>query len=84
MYNQRSRSFDSALGGKRRRQDPIAANKIEYIDFKDVLMLRKFLTDNGKILPARITGCSKKNQKAITTAVKRARAIGLLPYSGNL
>jgi len=67
---------------KRRKPDPIAADKIQYLDFKDISILRKFLSDNGKILPARITGCSKKSQKMLSKAVKRARNIGLLPFSG--
>lgn len=67
---------------KRRKADPVAAAKIEDVDYKDVAFLRKFLSENGKILPARITGCSRKNQRAITKAIKRARAIGYLPYYG--
>lgn len=68
---------------KRRKADPIAADKIKYLDFKDVTILRKFLSDSGKILPARITGCSKKSQKMLSKAIKRARNIGLLPFSGS-
>lgn len=77
------RMRDSSDGGPRKRKlDPIVANKIEYIDFKDVNLLRKFVTENGKILPRRITGCNAKNQRCITNAIKRARALGFLPFSG--
>lgn len=79
MTNKRNSDIPSL---KRRKLDPIAANKIEYVDYKDVNLLRKFLSDTGKILPARITGCSRKNQRMITKAIKRAREIGLLPYRG--
>lgn len=79
MTNKRNSDIPSL---KRRKLDPIAANKIEYFDYKDVNLLRKFLSDTGKILPARITGCSRKNQRMITKAIKRAREIGLLPYRG--
>ncbi len=79
MTNKRNSDIPSL---KRRKVDPIASSKIEYVDYKDVNLLRKFLSDTGKILPARITGCSRKNQRMITKAIKRAREIGLLPYRG--
>ncbi|MDR3615247.1 MAG: 30S ribosomal protein S18 [Candidatus Obscuribacterales bacterium] len=66
---------------RRKKVDPIAANKIEFVDYKDVNLLRKFLSDTGKILPARITGCSRMNQRMIAAAIKRSRAIGLLPFT---
>lgn len=69
---------------RKRKLDPIVANKIEFIDFKDVNLLRKFITENGKILPRRITGCNAKNQRAITLAIKRARALGVLPFTGSI
>ncbi len=67
---------------KRAKVDPIAASKIELVDYKDVNLLRKFLSESGKILPARITGCNRKNQRMVTKAIKRAREIGLLPFAG--
>ena len=67
---------------KRAKVDPIASNRIERVDYKDVNLLRKFLSENGKILPARITGCSRKNQRMVTKAIKRAREIGFLPFAG--
>lgn len=65
---------------KRKKIDPLAADKIEYVDYKNVLLLKKFTTEKGKILPARITGLSKRNQRMITRSIKRAREIGLLPF----
>ncbi|HEX2901350.1 MAG TPA: 30S ribosomal protein S18 [Bacteroidia bacterium] len=55
-------------------------NGIKYIDYKDPDFLRKFLNDQGKILPRRITGTSLKYQRRLTVAVKRARHLGLLPF----
>jgi len=52
----------------------------EAIDYKDVDLLRKFITERGKILPRRITGLTAKQQRDLTTAIKRARIIALLPY----
>ena len=68
-------------GGRRRRKvDYIAANLIEYIDYKDTDLLRRFISERGKILPRRVTGTSAKNQRKLTTAIKRARIMGLLPF----
>ena len=58
-------------------------NKDKAIDYKDVATLKKFVTEKGKILPSRQTGTCPKHQRAITVAVKRARNIALLPFSGD-
>ena len=55
-------------------------NKISYIDYKDVELLKKFISANGKITPRRVTGTSAKYQRMLTTAIKRARQMALLPY----
>ena len=55
-------------------------NKIEYIDYKDVELLKKFISPNGKITPRRVTGTSAKYQRMLSTAIKRARQMALLPY----
>ncbi|MBQ1448344.1 MAG: 30S ribosomal protein S18 [Erysipelotrichaceae bacterium] len=55
-------------------------NKITYIDYKDVELLKKFISANGKITPRRVTGTSAKYQRMLTTAIKRARQMALLPY----
>ena len=59
-------------------------NKIRYIDYKDPEFLKKFLNEQGKILPRRITGTSLKFQRKISQAIKRARQIALLPYVADL
>ena len=58
--------------------------KIKFIDYKDPEFLKKFLNEQGKILPRRITGTSVKYQKKVATAVKRARRLALLPYLTDL
>ena len=55
-------------------------NGIKYIDYKDANFLIKFVNDQGKILPRRLTGTSLKFQRKVAQAVKRARIIGILPY----
>ena len=55
-------------------------NNIELIDYKDVELLKKFISERGKILPRRVTGTSAKYQRMLTTAIKRARHMALLPY----
>ncbi len=65
---------------RRKKTDPLAANKVDYVDYKDVATLRKFIAETGKILPARITGLNRKNQRMVAKAIKRAREIGLLPF----
>ncbi len=57
---------------------------IKYIDYKDAEFLKKFLNEQGKILPRRITGTSLKYQKKVAQAIKRARHIALLPYVTDL
>ncbi len=51
------------------------------VDYKDVATLKKYISERGKILPRRVTGTCAKHQRAVTTAVKRARHIALLPYT---
>ena len=58
--------------------------KIKFIDYKDPEFVKKFLNEQGKILPRRITGTSVKYQKKVATAVKRARHLALLPYLTDL
>lgn len=58
-------------------------NGIKYIDYKDPDFLLKFVNDQGKILPSRITGTSQKFQKKVSQAVKRARHLALLPYASD-
>lgn len=62
----------------RRRVSPIKPG--EPIDYKDVDLLRKYITERGKILPRRITGLTAKQQRDLTQAIKRARILALLPF----
>jgi small subunit ribosomal protein S18 len=62
----------------RKRLSPIKPG--EPIDYKDVELLRKFVTERGKILPRRITGLTAKQQRDLTLAIKRSRQIALMPF----
>ena len=62
----------------KKRLSPIKPG--EPIDYKDVDLLKKFITERGKILPRRLTGITAKQQRDLTTAVKRARIVALLPF----
>jgi small subunit ribosomal protein S18 len=57
------------------------ANKLKHADYKDVGLLRKFIMENGKIIPSRITGTKAKYQRMLTNAVKLARYLALIPYT---
>jgi len=65
----------------RRKVCQFCADKVEAIDYKDVAKLRKFISERGKIQPRRMTGTCAKHQRELTTAIKRARTVALLPYS---
>lgn len=77
------RRYSGRRGGrnKRRKVCYFTVNKIEYIDYKDIDTLKKFISERGKILPRRVTGTSARYQRMLTTAIKRARQIALLPYT---
>jgi len=62
------------------KQDFFSANNIKYIDYKDTEILKKFLNPSGKIVNHKRSGVTSKNQRALATAVKRARFLGLLPF----
>jgi small subunit ribosomal protein S18 len=65
---------------KRRKVCFFTVNKIQKIDYKDTDLLKRFISERGKILPRRVTGTSAKYQRQLTIAIKRARQIALLPY----
>ena len=74
----------SRSGGRyyrRPRVDPFEADKTLKIDYKDVELLKRFLTPEGKIRPRRQTGVNAKNQRKLARAIKRARHLALLPYT---
>jgi len=65
---------------KKKRICSFCVDKIELIDYKDVARLKKFITERGKILPRRISGNCAHHQRMLTTAIKRARIMALLPF----
>ena len=68
-------------GGRRRKKIcSFTTNGITHIDYKDTDLLKRFISERGKILPRRVTGTSAKYQRMLTTAIKRARHMALLPY----
>ena len=73
----------AAYKGMRRRKkaDPFSGDKINQIDYKDVALLKKYITERGKILPRRISGTCAKHQRQLTEAIKRSRNIALLPFT---
>lgn len=58
-------------------------DRVEKIDYKDIARLRKFISERAKILPRRVTGTCASHQRELTTAIKRARYIALLPYTSD-
>jgi len=67
----------------RKRVCRFCADRVEVIDYKDVALLHKFVSERAKILPRRATGTCAAHQRALTVAVKRARQVALLPYSND-
>jgi small subunit ribosomal protein S18 len=66
---------------KRKKFCRFTAEGIKEVDYKDTSILKDFIAENGKIIPARITGTKAKYQRQLSTAIKRARFLALLPYS---
>jgi len=84
-----SRGGDAGRGGPRKRAPRrfhrrkvcrFCIAKAEYIDYKDARRLGRYVSDRGKMLPRRVTGCCARHQRMLTTAIKRARTIALLPF----
>ena len=71
------------INRKRRKGCVFCTENIPYIDYKDSNRLRKFISERGKILPRRISGTCAKHQRELTTAIKNARQVALLPYVEN-
>ncbi len=59
----------------------LTVDRVEFIDYKDVAMLKHYVTERGKIIPRRITGATAKHQRMLTRAINLARQIALLPYT---
>src|SRR5512135_672808 len=66
---------------RRRKFCRFTAEKVEWIDYKDIEVLKDFVNETGKIIPARITGTSSGYQRQLSDAIKRARFLALLPYT---
>jgi len=65
----------------KKKQNPLKAAKIDKVDYKDTALLRKFISDRGKIRARRVTGNCVQHQRDVATAVKNAREVALLPYT---
>jgi small subunit ribosomal protein S18 len=78
----RRRDRKTGGGGGRRKSCQYCRDKVEFVDYKDITALRKFISDRGKIRSRRITGACRRHQNPIARAVKRARELALLPYVG--
>ncbi len=76
----RNYRFDGRRRG-RRKVDRFLADKTLVIDYKDPSVLKYFITERGKIVPRRVSGLCAKNQRRITTAIKRARMVALMPFT---
>lgn len=77
---------DKAMVGNKRyfRRKKICflyTEKIDHIDYKDIELLKRFITERGKIIPRRISGASAQDQRRLRTAIKRARNIAMLPFA---
>jgi len=78
-------SAAGAAGGKkvffrRRKSCPLTGKNAPKVDYKDVKLLQRFVSERGKIMPSRITAVSAKKQRALSRAIKRARNLALMPY----
>jgi small subunit ribosomal protein S18 len=65
----------------KKKANPLSKEKIAYIDYKDTALLRRFISDRGKIRARRVTGVSARQQRQLARAVKNAREMALLPYT---
>ncbi len=81
MANEREvRETRRPMGHKRKKVCQFCVDKAQFIDYKDTVKLRRFISERSKILPRRTTGTCAMHQRQLTEAIKRARQIALLPY----
>ena len=71
----------AALRKPKKKVNPLDKDGITYIDYKDTALLRKFISDRGKIRARRVTGNCVQHQRDVATAIKNAREVALLPYT---
>ena len=88
MARDRDRDRDGKRGARgaqvrrgKKKYCQFCADKTTYVDYKDIALLRKFMSDRGKIRARRVTGNCSQHQRLVATAVKNAREMALLPYS---
>ena len=79
--DRRSKPAPKPLRRGRKRYCQFCADKVDYIDYKDIALLRKFVSDRGKIRARRVTGNCVQHQSRVATAVKNAREMALIPYT---
>ncbi|MBR1810294.1 MAG: 30S ribosomal protein S18 [Clostridia bacterium] len=80
--------YDKEKGGRpgrkgRKKVCQFCVEKTEFIDYKDIAKLRRYTSERAKILPRRVTGTCAKHQRELTTAIKRARHLALMPYTSD-
>jgi ribosomal protein S18 len=80
-YNREGGRNSAKMRRTKRKVCAFCMDKVEFIDYKDINKLRKYVTEKGKILPRRISGACAKHQRSLTDAIKRARNIALLPFT---
>lgn len=80
QYKQMQMQNQKQQQQRKKKVDPLKTRGIKYIDYKDTRLLARFVNEQGKILPSRITGISSKMQRQLTEAIKRARHLALMPY----
>lgn len=78
--NERSNNSGKFNKKPRRKVCAFCVDRAEFIDYKDIAKLRRFISERAKIVPRRVTGTCARHQRELTTAIKRARHIALLPY----
>ena len=76
---------DNRRNGRKGRKKvcSFCVDKVEFIDYKDISRLRRFVSERAKILPRRVTGTCARHQRDLTVAIKRARYLALMPYTSN-
>ena len=81
-------AYDRSQGGRqmnrnRKKVCSVCVEKVDKIDYKDAANLRRYTSERAKILPRRVTGTCAYHQRELTTAIKRAKAIAILPYTAD-
>ena len=83
MAEKKEKEFRRGVRKPKRKVCAFCVDKVENIDYKDIAKIRRFVSERAKILPRRVTGTCACHQRALTTAIKRARHLALLPFSND-